>query len=723
MFERIFRLISVLLAAIGFVGLIATGELPSALAVLGVLALAVSAVSMAAWAKGTIFEKLGQTPRRLWDILLMIAFMALIVDLIFLSMDVLASAVNFLIVLMITKLFTLRSRKDFLHLYAVSLLELLACAASTQDLWYVLIFFAYLFVAIWVLLLYHLRNEAEERSEGVSALEKARSSLAPIRVITARLFWTTNAVAAGALCLTVVLFFVIPRIGIGYFQKSRTNLIRTSGFSDKVDLGVIGAIKLDPTVVMRVEFPEEPGPISDRMRLYFRGAGYDTYDGRAWSNRFSRRRAPTRPLNGFVRANTASTIQAPGATAIKQEILLEALDTNVLFGMPYMHRVKSALPVFQTDEMGGFYLSFPPSTRFQYTVFSIPEVLQKGDRDRPSVDVSQSMRDRYLQLPSLSPEVQSLAQKVTLKAESAYAKARALERHLQENYRYSLDIETSVQENPIEDFLFIRKTGYCEHYASAMVVLLRTLGIPARLATGFLGGEWNDFGHYYTVRQSDAHAWVEVYFPLSGWMTFDPTPNVISAAPNPFLTNAGKLVDSIRLQWDRYVIRYSFRDQVSIGHEAQARAETYGGRLWSLTTVPGQWIKSVGRWVRELFVPTRQFYLTAGSVILLLIATMLLLHRRRSGRLRTRLTDNENAATGMYRQMLGLLALRGISKIESTTPFEFARLVSRDGKDLMPFVQPLTEWYCRIRFGPAPAEPHDLVSITRLLAGLRAMPL
>ncbi len=722
MFERTFRLISVLLAAIGFVGLTATGDLPPGLVVLGLLALAVTAASMTARAKGTVLEKLSHVPRRMWDILLIVAFIALIVDLIFLSMDILASAVNFLIVLMVTKLFTLRSRKDFLHLYAVSLLELLACAASTQDLWYVLIFFAYLFVAIWVLLLYHLRNEEEERSAVVSESETSRSSLAPIRVITARLFWTTNAVAAGTLCLTVVLFFVIPRIGIGYFQKARADLIRTSGFSDKVDLGVIGAIKLDQTVVMRVEFPEEPGPISDRMHLYFRGAAYDTYDGRAWSNRFTRRRSPTRPLNGFVKASTVPPIPTAGATAIRQEILLEALDTNVLFGMPYMHRVKSALPVFQTDEMGGFYLSFPPSTRFQYTVFSIPELLQKGDRDRDSIDVSQSMREQYLQLPSLSPDVQSLAEKVTVTSKSSYAKAKAVERHLQENYRYSLDIEASVQKSPIEEFLFIRKTGYCEHYASAMVVLLRTLGIPARLATGFLAGEWNDFGHYYTVRQSDAHAWVEVFFPLSGWMTFDPTPNVIGAAPNQFLTSAGKLVDSIRLQWDRYVIRYSFRDQVSISHDARARASTYGERLWALATVSGQWIKSVGQSVGEFFIPTRRLYITGSIVVLFLIVTTLFLRRRGAASRRTGTSDNQTVATGMYRQMLGLLELRGIRKLENTTPFEFARLVSRDGKHLAPFVQPLTEWYCRVRFGPAAAEPHDLAPATRWLANLRATP-
>src|SRR3989454_389608 len=96
----------------------------------------------------------------------------------------------------------------------------------------------------------------------------------------------------------------------------------------------------------------------------------------------------------------------------------------------------------------------------------------------------------------------------------------------------SLDVGTTMSADPVDDFLFTRKTGYCEHYATAMVVLLRALGIPARLVTGFLPGVWNDFGNYYTIRQQDAHAWVEVYFPLSGWVTFAPTPSVPAAVPS-----------------------------------------------------------------------------------------------------------------------------------------------------------------------------------------------
>src|SRR5262249_4618376 len=109
-----------------------------------------------------------------------------------------------------------------------------------------------------------------------------------------------------------------------------------------------------------------------------------------------------------------------------------------------------------------------------------------------------------------------------------------------------------------------RKAGYCEHYATAMVILLRTVGIPARLVTGFLATEWNEFGGYYTVRQQDAHAWVEVYFPRSGWVTMDPTPTVSTPVFTSRWDVLRRLSESFRLQWDRLFVRYSVGDQLAI---------------------------------------------------------------------------------------------------------------------------------------------------------------
>src|SRR2546430_10411687 len=218
---------------------------------------------------------------------------------------------------------------------------------------------AYVFVAIWTLILYHLRNEAEEARAAVQAGKELHDPSPIARPVTAQLFWTTNGIAVGSFCLTMAIFFLIPRIGAGFFQRDRVDLIRTSGFSEKVDLGVIGAVKLDPTVVMRVELPDQKAPIPEG--LYFRGAAYDTYDGRSWANRLAARRLLGRTPDGGFLVPSELTLAVPESAVMRQEILIEALDTTVLFGAAFVESVKGHFGVVQMDGMRGLYLPFPPS--------------------------------------------------------------------------------------------------------------------------------------------------------------------------------------------------------------------------------------------------------------------------------------------------------------------------------------------------------------------------
>ena len=134
------------------------------------------------------------------------------------------------------------------------------------------------------------------------------------------------------------------------------------------------------------------------------------------------------------------------------------------------------------------------------------------------------IRQVYLQLPRLDPRVKRLADEITAGSQNEYDKAANIQRHLMSHYAYTLDLSGTHGEDPLADFLFVRRAGHCEYFASAMTVLLRAEGIPARYVTGFSPGEYNDVGGDYIIRESDAHAWVEVYFPGYGWITFDPTP-------------------------------------------------------------------------------------------------------------------------------------------------------------------------------------------------------
>jgi predicted secreted protein len=716
--EAAFRLSSILLAATGFAGLVLTGELPAGLSLLGGAALAASLLQAGGYGRDWALFRI---PVQAWTGLMAAAFLFMFVDLFWISGDLLPAGIHFLVVLMTHKLLTLRQRKDFLHLYAISLMELLGAAALTLEFWYAAVFVAYLLATIWTLLLYHLRSEAEEaQAEGgaVPADPTRRPG-----AITSRFFWSTNGIAAGAFCLTLVIFIVTPRIGAGFFEKNRRDLIRMSGFSEKVDLGMVGSVKQDETVVMRVEFAGRTSPLA--TPLYYRGTAFDAYDGSVWTNTMVQRRTLLKVADGVFMGPGAAA-SGPDQPKVRQEILVEALDTAVLFGVPVVESVKGLFSAVQVDGMGSFSLLYAPASRFQYVVDSRPERLHPGDRDVVAPAYAELVRERYLQLPPLSARVRDLAGAVTRQAATTLGKVVAIERHLREQYAYSLDVGPRASEDPLDEFLFVRRTGYCDHYATAMVVMLRALGIPARLATGFMQGEWNEVGNYYTVRQRDAHAWVEVYFPRSGWITFDPTPPVPAAVTNPLWARVGKVIDSVRLKWDRFVIRYSFRDQLAMAQSVRDQGEAVRMKATGGVAALLRW----GTELRATIAALKQsqaWLLLGGCATALLVAGLVLARRARGGGFRraTRpgvVAAQQAAAIRLYSRMLQVLRARGLAKAPGATPHEFARAIAREWAGAGSYVFPLTELYCRARFGHVPLSSAELARARDLLTNLRAVP-
>lgn len=714
--DAAFRLSSILLAATGFAGLALTGELPVVLVITG----ASSVVVALADALGIkLARDLPTLSQRAWTGILLAAFGFMIADLIWMARDLLLAGIHFLVVLMVHKLFTLRARKDFLYLHAISMMALLGAAALTVELWYAVVFGVYLLTAIWTLLLYHLWTEAQEARTADAAQPAVRARQPG--TITGHFFWSTNGIAVGAFALTFVIFIVTPRIGAGFFEKNRGELIRLSGFSETVDLGMVGAVRLDNTVVMRVEFPDSQGPLAER--IYFRGASYDAYDGRSWSNTFRERQLRARSADGEIPLAASSPVKS--ATGIRQDILVEALDTSVLFGLPFVESVKGGFSAALVDGMNNVFLPYAPAARFQYSVRSVPVHLSPADRGMAKATYPESIRRRFLQLPPMSQRVADLARRIVGSTESPYEQAVAVEQYLKRTYRYSLDVGAAPSVNPVEEFLFGRQTGYCDHFATAMVVLLRTLGIPSRLATGFSQGEWNDVGGYYTIRQRDAHAWVEVYFPNSGWVTFDPTPTVPVAQSHPFFVRIGRYFDSIRLKWDRFVIRYSLRDQMAIAQGVRERGETI--RREVAAHIGTLVHRIMGLRARIAQNGHLNGWLVGGGAILMgALAGLMLARGIRAGRcdLGGRTvgpTAQQVAATRIYGRMLQVLRAHGLVKASGTTPHEFAERVAREWHEASQYVGPLTDLYCRARFGQIPLSSEDRARAQALLAGLSTL--
>jgi transglutaminase-like putative cysteine protease len=723
-FDQAFKLSSVLLAIIAFSGLVFAQSVPLWIALPTAIILIVTLCD----AGGISFVRRAMArvtvSPAIWNVLLIGAFVIFLIDLTVVSQDLLPAGIHFLVMLLGIKLLTLQQRCDSRHLYAISLMAILASAALTTDAWYLPIFLLYLLGAVWTLLLYHLTQETVEASAVVTPTSTAACHATFPSRITHRFFWLTNGTAIMTVGLTLAIFFVIPRIGAGVLQKTHGEALRTTGFSDRVDLGTIGSVKQDPQIVMRVELPDQPTVEKDR--LYLRGLAYDQYNGRSWSHSGTRRRSLSLVAEGVFLARPAgSRLPDSLSVPIRQDILLETLDTPVLFAAPFAELVSGDFLAVQVDAMSGLHLPLPPSSRARYSVTSQVPQLVAGDRAAMALAYPDSIRSRYLQVPVESQQVADLAHRVVQQVSTPFGQTLAIQQHLLGNYRYSLEADTATLSHPLDEFLFVRKTGYCEHYATAMVMMLRTIGIPARLVTGFLATEWNEFGGYFTVRQRDAHAWVEVYFPQSGWITMDPTPSVSAAVETSRWESVRRFGESFRLQWDRLFVRYSGKDQLAVVHGVRegsdALRERVSGWVSALSAPIGHVLNRLARMSR--IVQPGVLELITGMVVVGL-ALLLLMLRDRIGlwaSMHLSIAPSQHAIVQLYARMLRTLEKKGMAKLPAATAAEFSRQVERKWGAAGPVVADVTALYYQGRFSRVPLLPEELSRAAEQVGRLQSL--
>ncbi len=722
--DQAFRLSSILLAAISVASLLLAIVLPPWLLTLAGLAFALALLrlnQMSSFAGLLLHLRCSALT---WNVFLLLAFVGFWIDLMFVSQELLPSGIHFVMMLMVNKLSNLDHRRDFLHLYAISLISLLASAALTTQIWYAPFFLLYLVVGVWTLFLYHLIKERDEFPDGHSTGIAEGPSLSPLTHIRYSFFWTTNAMAAGAFGLTLLFFFSIPRIGAGFFQNNHGDSLRTTGFTEHVDLGAIGPVKHDPSIVMRIALPEAAGDESRREPLYLRGAAYNQYNGTSWSNSQPRRRMLIELPQGTFTLRTPGVKPPAAPQRLRQEILLEPLDTAVLFGASLPVSITGTFLSVQADLMGSLYLPFPFHTRIHYTAYSVLTTLISAERHPTAFLYPDFIAQQYLQVPALDARIVALARRVTQPATSVWQTVRLIRTHLLNNYRYSLEIPTRQSAHPLEDFLLIRKTGYCEHYATAMVMLLRTVGVPARLVTGFLATEWNAFGNYYTVRQRDAHAWVEVYFPQSGWITMDPTPPAPDATMQSWWLSVSSVMESVRLKWDRLFVYYSASDQFAVVQGIRESGEAVRARMSeSLTALLRLWSTMLGR-LMEVLTPVG--FPQAAIFLMLVIsagyAVRLLLRQPKSfDSVQDYYSPHQRVVITLYSTMIDFFAQHGIVKPASATPLEFLRHVHEQWSEASPSADALTHLYAQVRFGQAPLTAEERTTAEGLLHTIRAL--
>jgi hypothetical protein len=327
-------------------------------------------------------------------------------------------------------------------------------------------------------------------------------------------------------------------------------------------------------------------------------------------------------------------------------------------------------------------------------------------RDRTPYPASHS---RYLEFPaSVDPLVASYANAmiVNAHARNRYDVAKAIESQLQENYGYSLEMKAGGPD-PLADFLFRVKAGHCEYFSTAMAVMLRTQGIPARVVNGFLPGEYNEAADAYTVRQSDAHSWVEVYFPeTDSWVTFDPTPAAGRTAlqRTGFTAQIGKYAEALELMWVQYVVGYDKQQQRSLATSFHNRLFSYGGSIFD----------AVGNLEKRFFQITPKGIVIVLGLILILLSPLAIrvfrLGWRRGLGVAGVSAHPEQATIEFYQRLTKLLAAQGSSRSPDQTPLEFAANVD------LGEAMTITTAYNRVRFGGERLSAFEIRQIEEVLS-------
>ena len=468
------------------------------------------------------------------------------------------------------------------------------------------------------------------------------------------------------------------------------------GFSDKVDLGEVGAIRDVPALALRFDVEDLPEPRAQKLTLRLRGTAFDRYDGRRWE------RTQSKTHVGGQRSNeTLAIVRPPDPTRDRKiTIELEPIDPTVVF-LPPRTVALSLRTQYQAVAGEPLELSRGPEGEVRYSGEGAHglryEAYIASEREPILEALSTSDRPRYLDLPQDTPErIGLLAHEWADAQPTPFLKAKAIEEHLKHDFKYQLGSPSGGKPQPVDHFLFESKRGHCEFFSTSMAIMLRAVGIPSRNVTGFVGGTYNRFGRYYAVRQGDAHSWVEAYLddPIHGWVTFDPTP---TSGAQPLQDTSGAwvymrdLLEALSQRWNRYVIGYDLKTQVRIFEDMNRRYE----RLRSRTGANRGAVERVTR-------PSA----LAGLVLALGLGGYVVWRRRQKPKVPVpdaletpRVDPKQVAATALYRNLELALALQGIPRPPALPPLRHAEDLAIREHPLADAILDLTNRYLEARFG------------------------
>jgi len=489
----------------------------------------------------------------------------------------------------------------------------------------------------------------------------------------------TRAVVLASLLLvplTIGLFILLPRL-----PGFSSNFLPVSSMRDMAS-AFEGLIKNPGYNKMPDTFPDTPLPFnrnayqgfsryldlrmrgvpSDRIVMkvrsnqpeYWRATAFDRFLGNGWEN--SEKEKDFETLNSNSLPMTVSYPKEPGRYATRelvQTFFVQEKLPNTLFAAYLPRDVFFPTRVLKVDSMMSVLTPVILDRGLIYTVISevsvaTPDMLRQGRGPYP-----ENIKDRYTQLPKMSGAVAELAASVCADATNNYDKVVAMSDYLQKTYPYDLNVKKQdPKENSVEFFLFKAKKGFCEHFASALTVMCRTQGIPARVVAGYDTGQMNPLTGYYEVTARDSHAWVEVYFPMFGWIQFDPTPGWNSP------TSGGQKDTWSGFSLFQYIGRgLSHLLPGSVINGFKSAGKAVGGAF-----------SAVAKGISDHWKGILLVAIAAG----LIAAGFILYRRRRPSSAGPGPPGPRDDAVSLYERLASALTAAGLTRKVSTTPLELA---------------------------------------------------
>jgi transglutaminase-like putative cysteine protease len=587
---------------------------------------------------------------RIWLPLATLLVARALVHVLFIREDIVIPVVDLLLLLLAAESLRSLDAPNDLRLYALSFALVLASTAYRPGIVFLVAFLAYVVLATVALMVGHVRRRAERY--GVREVPLGKELLV-----------TTGVLSGVTFMVAMFVFVTFPRVSQGWAGRGEQLATSIAGFSDEISIGQYGStILTNPEIVLRVEFPNGAPP--NLGGLHWRGKSYDRFDGVRWTR--SDQLPPSSAPRQWYRDLWSEQI-------LEYKVFGAPLDVRILFSLHPVLDIDSENGIQPLFDNAGDYVYWgsgaPVYTAFASASAPPPEALRVANRGFTPSAI------HYLQLPEVDPRIRQLADSLTQGLDNRYDRVVAIRDWLR-TFEYTRDLPATASEATLDHFLFERRAGHCEYFSTAMVVMLRSIGIQARNVNGFLGGEWSQFGDYLVVTQNQAHSWVEVWFQGYGWVTFDPTP---AGAATGTVTSAwfwpGRILfDGLQHRWSKWVLDYGTDEQAGVFAGLFSRDPGAGA---------AGAVSAASRLVRWL-----------GGVLLVLLLLGGLAWARR-GTTAAKITP----ASRMYLQLRGSCRRAGVDVQRGTTPLALVEQVRENRATAARPAERVVDLYLRARYG------------------------